>query len=197
VKNLIALATVSLVLLGAMVTMVSAKAGAPAAEFVLSGLVAFDNGEGVAWLQEPSLTQNKVVKLRRGDSVGPWKVTRILENRVELEGPAGKVLVPFGTTVGSGAPAAPSPVATAGGSSPSPAGTISIPVGDPRRREGIANLFGMLHSGIEARPQSTAGAQVPNLAVPPASRPSGQPKTISFPVGDPRRREAIRKLFGQ
>ncbi len=188
-KNVIALAAASLVLLGA-------TARASAAEFVLSGLVAYDNGDGVALLQEPNLTQNKIVTLHRGDSVGPWKLTRILEDRVELEGPGGKVFVALGTAVGSGAPVTASSVATPGAPSPSTAGTISIPVGDPRRREALANLSGMLEGGSQARPGNMAAAQVPNLTAPPQLPPSGQPKTISIPLGDPRRREAIRQLFG-
>ncbi len=90
VKNLVALTTAVLSVLGA--TLVAASAQAPAGErFVLSGLVVLDGGYGSAWLQEPSLTENRIVRVRRGDSVGPWRVTRILEDRVELEGPAGSV----------------------------------------------------------------------------------------------------------
>src|SRR5438128_5907670 len=59
--------------------------------FVLSGLVVLDGGDGSAWLQEPSLTRNEIVRVRRGDTLGPWRVTRILEDRVELEGPGGSV----------------------------------------------------------------------------------------------------------
>ncbi len=90
VKNLVALTTAVLSVLGA--TLVPASAQAPAGErFVLSGLVVLDGGDGSAWLQEPSLTENRIVRVRRGDSVGPWRVTRILKDRVELEGPAGSV----------------------------------------------------------------------------------------------------------
>ena len=140
-KNLMTLATVSLVLLGAV-------AGASAAQFTLSGLVARDNGDGMAWLQEPSLTQNKVVIVHRGDRVGPWKVTRILEDRVELEGPAGKLLVSLGTTLGSG--------------TPSPARTI--PAGDPARqakREALSSFSRMLQDLGKAQPQTTARAKMP------------------------------------
>src|ERR1700741_4373883 len=103
--------TMVLLALVAATTTLSAQSAAPVAErFILSGLIVFDGGEGVAWLQEPSLTQNQVIVVRRGDSVGPWKVTRILDDRVELEGPAGNVLIPLqnagaaGTAVASGAP---------------------------------------------------------------------------------------------
>ena len=76
-------------------------------------MVVWSGNEGVAWLQEPDLTRNEIVALRIGESVGPWKLTRFLDNGVELEGPAGKVLIPLhnagggGTAVAAGAPAGP------------------------------------------------------------------------------------------
>ena len=110
------------ILLGATSAAVSAQPGAPGAErFVLTGMVVWSGNEGVAWLQEPDLTRNEMVALRIGQSVGPWKLTRFLDNGVELEGPAGKVLIPLhnagggGTAVAAGAPAgtaaAPAPTA--------------------------------------------------------------------------------------
>jgi hypothetical protein len=110
------------ILLGATSASVSAQPGAPGAErFVLTGMVVWSGNEGVAWLQEPDLTRNEMVALRIGQSVGPWKLTRFLDNGIELEGPAGKVLIPLhnagggGTAVAAGAPAgtaaAPAPTA--------------------------------------------------------------------------------------
>ena len=202
--------TTALFALGSATTMASAQVGSAGSErFVLSGLVVFDEGEGVAWLQEPSLTQNRVVVLRRGESVGPWKLTRILDNRVELEGPAGTVLIPLqnagagGTTVASGAPgvsspAAPGLAAVPGlAAAPGPAGTAApsfvvpshgaVPSGSPSA--GSASPSAEAPSGQGG---STAGseAQAPTN---PAPRPSG---ALSFPVGDPRRRENMRQLFG-
>ena len=108
------------ILLGATSAAVSAQPGAPGAErFVLTGMVVWSGNEGVAWLQEPDLTRNEMVALRIGQSVGPWKLTRFLDNGVELEGPAGKVLIPLynagggGTAVAAGAPSAPAPAPTA------------------------------------------------------------------------------------
>ena len=102
------------ILLGATSAAVSAQPGAPGAErFVLTGMVVWSGNEGVAWLQEPDLTRNEIVALRIGESVGPWKLTRFLDNGIELEGPAGKVLIPLhnagggGTAVAAGAPAGP------------------------------------------------------------------------------------------
>jgi hypothetical protein len=106
------------VLLGATGAGVSAQPGAPGGErFVLTGLVVWSDKEGVAWLQEPDLTRNQIVTRRIGESVGPWKLTRFLENGVELDGPAGKVLIPLqnvgagGTAVAAGAPAGSAPAA--------------------------------------------------------------------------------------
>jgi hypothetical protein len=107
-----------LILLGATGAGVSAQPGAPGAErFVLTGLIVWSGKEGVAWLQEPNLTRNQIVALRIGQSVGPWKLTRFLDNGVELDGPAGKILIPLqnvgagGTAVAAGVPAAPTPPA--------------------------------------------------------------------------------------
>ena len=112
------ISVVLLMLLGATGAGVSAQPGAPGAErFVLTGMVVWSGNEGVAWLQEPDLTRNEIVALRIGQSVGPWKLTRFLDNGIELEGPAGKVLIPLhnvgggGTAVAAGAPAGPAPAA--------------------------------------------------------------------------------------
>jgi hypothetical protein len=75
---------------------VHAQNSPPAAEgFILSGVISVDGGGGFAWLQEPRLTNNQVVAVRRGETVGPYRLTEIFEDRVELEGPAGKLLVPL------------------------------------------------------------------------------------------------------
>ena len=60
--------------------------------FTLSGVVVVEGG-GRAWLQEPQLTQNQPVALRPGESIGPYRLTKIFEDRVELVGPAGPISV--------------------------------------------------------------------------------------------------------
>jgi hypothetical protein len=77
--------------------------GADAGErFVVSGVILYEGG-GVAWLQEPSLTGNQTVALRLSDSIGPYRLTKILDDRIELQGPAGTVLVPvYNAPTGSG-----------------------------------------------------------------------------------------------
>jgi hypothetical protein len=86
--------------------------------FTLSGVVVLEGGAGRAWLQEPKLTQNQVVSIRAGESIGAYRLTRVLEDRVELEGPAGKLVVPLAGASGPAvatnpAPAAPAPPAPA------------------------------------------------------------------------------------
>jgi len=79
-------------------------ASADAQQFSMTGVVVVEGqGQSRVWLQEPSLTQNRIVVVRVGDSVGPYRVTKILEDRVELEGPGGALVVRL-----AGAPSAPS-----------------------------------------------------------------------------------------
>lgn len=73
----------------------------PGERFVLTGLVYGEGGRGLAWLQEPTFTNNQVVAVRLGDSIGPYRLTKIFENQVELEGPGGRVSVPLAGTGGA------------------------------------------------------------------------------------------------
>jgi hypothetical protein len=82
----------------ALVWAVSTVAAAGAADaqvqprFVLSGIVVTDGG-GRAWLQEPQLTQNQTVSVRVGETIGPYRLTKVLDDRVELLGPGGALSV--------------------------------------------------------------------------------------------------------
>src|SRR5437899_12390089 len=108
VSRLWALTTADVALLCA--TMLAASAQAPAEErFVVTGVLILDDGDGWAWLQEPSLTNNESVRVRRGHTVGQWRLTRLLEDRVELEGPGGRIT--YVILAGGRAPAAGSEVA--------------------------------------------------------------------------------------
>ncbi len=87
--------------------------GQPSTEkFVLSGVVVVEGGRGLAWIQEPTLTGNQVVPLRPGERLGPYQLIRVLDDRVELEGPAGTVLVPVYGAAASPGTAAPAVAAT-------------------------------------------------------------------------------------
>jgi hypothetical protein len=60
--------------------------------FILSGIVVVDGG-GRAWLQEPQLTQNQTVAVRVGETIGPYRLTKVLDDRIELAGPNGTLSV--------------------------------------------------------------------------------------------------------
>ena len=77
-------------------------------QFMLSGVVVVEGG-GRAWLQEPVLTQNQVVSLRPGESIGPYRLTKILDDRVELVGPNGTFSVMLAGAQGPATAAAPQP----------------------------------------------------------------------------------------
>lgn len=77
-------------------------------QFTLTGVVVVEGG-GRAWLQEPQLTQNQTIALRPGESIGPYRLTKIFDDRVELSGPAGAVVVPLAGVSGPATAAAPAP----------------------------------------------------------------------------------------
>ncbi len=184
----------------------------PGERFVLTGVVFGDGGRGLAWLQEPTFTNNLVVSVRVGDSVGPYRLTRISEYRVELEGPSGTVSIPLaGSPATMTAAALPETVQPpVGEPSPHPAlnnpNAIVIPRGDPRRNFPASTLLlgagARLTGGVEdpTSPQA-AGALGPLRRLPvtaamrnPAPEPPAPPSparnnsnAIVVPRGDPRR----------
>jgi len=83
-----------------------ADAQSVAPRFVLSGVVVVEGG-GRAWLQEPLLTKNQIVALRPGESIGPYRLTKILDDRVELAGPQGAFVVLLAGAQGPATVAAP------------------------------------------------------------------------------------------
>jgi hypothetical protein len=120
--------------------------GAAAHQFVLSGLVLAGDGRGTAWLQEPALTQNQPLAFRIGDTIGPYRLTGIFDDRVELQGPGGRLTVPlYGTGGTQPAPAAPAqPTQAQSGPTPHP----TVPLYDPSRRAGLRSfLEGLRSSG--------------------------------------------------
>lgn len=126
-RKSIALVTVAFALIGTSAIQVHGQGNAqPAVErFVLTGLIFLDSASGVAWMQEPNLTGNRAVAVRVGESIGPYRLTKVLEDRVELEGPAGKVLVPLRNEQGSPATAVASAAPSASGlAGPQRAGVV-------------------------------------------------------------------------
>jgi hypothetical protein len=57
--------------------------GPPPAHFTVVGVV-IAPGRSLVFLQEPALTQNTVVAVARGDSIGPYRVAEIETDRVLL-----------------------------------------------------------------------------------------------------------------
>jgi hypothetical protein len=105
VRTFAVVAAILFALMGVVARDVDGQGNPQAAEsFVLSGVISFDGGGGLAWLQEPRLTNNQVVAVRRGDNVGPYRLTEIFQDRVELEGPGGKILVPLFSAQAAAAP---------------------------------------------------------------------------------------------
>ena len=80
-------------LAGASPSGADAQAGVAETRFTLTGVVFVAGGAGRAWLQEARLTHDQVVSVRVGDGIGPYRLAKILEDRVELEGPTGTLVV--------------------------------------------------------------------------------------------------------
>ena len=199
-----------------------ARAGANVAageRFVLTGVVVLDGGSGLAWLQEPSLTGDRAVPVRPGERIGPYVLTKVLEDRVELEGPAGGVVVPLYNAQGSSGTA----VASAGGpvQSPSVEPTVAPePRPRPARgREAVIERMQAKRREPEQRQGASAKAapqaQQPQAQQPQAQQPQAQqPPTqqgsapavvnpapnnsdvVRMPVGDPRRRQSFQSMIG-
>ena len=164
----------------------------PGGQFVLIGVVLLEGERGLAFVQEPNFTNNKVVTVHLGDSVGPYRVTKILTHQVELTGPDGTVSVPLAglpgaVTVASSAGTVQRP---AGEMPPPPAlsnpNVIVIPRGDPRRNFPVSVMLpgappGSTAASGESKPQTSV---LPAMQRPAADAP---PKTIVIPRGDPRR----------
>lgn len=136
------------------------QAARPAEEqFVAVGVMLVDGAPGLAWLLEPRLTQNRPMAVRQGESIGPYQVTRILDDRVELTGPGGPVWVPLLTTGGS-------VVASAG-----PIGPSAAPAATPTPARSRASADG---SAVPATP--TAASPTAALPLPASPRnPLAQP----------------------
>ena len=186
-----------------------------AERFVLTGLVYVEDGRGLAWLQEPTFTNNQVVIVRPGDSIGPYRLTRILDDQVELEGPGGKVSVPLAGTGGAVR------VAAIPGSTESPShelpphpalqnpSAIVVQRGDPSRNFPASSLLVGAGANVTAGPvvpQPPQARAVDRGVVPPgtpgATPPQPQPavalqnpNAIVIPRGDPRREFPAASLF--
>ena len=102
-----------MVALSAVFLVVDGAAAQDQSRFVLSGVIIKPDGSNVAWLGEPTLTPDRPLLVREGDQVGPYRVAKIQEDRVELDGPSGKLVVRLYASAVSGAPATASAAAAA------------------------------------------------------------------------------------
>jgi len=184
----------------------------PGGQFVLVGVVLLEEGRRLAWVQEPTLTDNKIVTVRVGDSVGPYRVTKILTHQVEFTGPGGPVSVPLAgvpgaidvaSTAGTGQP--PTPELPSAPEMPPPGALtnhpeIVLPRGDPRRNFPTAEMWGGTPSVVgwaasqASQPPAVSAQDVPVPAATRATAPEpAQPGALTnhpeifLPRGDPRR----------
>ena len=182
----------------------------PGGQFVLVGVVLLEGGRGLAMVQEPNFTSNKVVTVRLGDSVGPYRVTKILTHLVELTGPGGTVSVPLAglpgaVSVASSAGTAQRPAAVMPPpSAPSDPNVTFIPRGDPRRNFPMSKMFVGKGAVItespawQPPPAQPRAASEPNVPVPAAKQapaPGSEPGVNFIPRGDPRLRFPMSKMF--
>lgn len=164
----------------------------PQERFVLTGVMFVEGEEGLAWLQEPVFTHNEAITVRVGDRVGPYRLTKILEDQVELQGPGGPVSIPL---AGS-----PSTVRVAGGRGtlqpearelPTPPAlsyqkAAVIPLGDADTKFPASDLLvgaGARLIDEAARQQRQMEASKPRAERPPRPAPDNS-QAVSIPLGD-------------
>jgi hypothetical protein len=142
--------------------------------FTVMGVVIRAEGEAWAWIGEPTHTQNKLVRVRQGDRVGPYRVTKIVEDRVELTGTSGVVVV----RIAASAPDAP-PQASGGvtaGAQPQPPGGVAG--AQPQPPEGVASAQPQAPGGVAGAPPQArggTGSYAPAPSGPVAPAPSLRP----------------------
>jgi hypothetical protein len=126
--------------------------------FTVSGVVIKEGG-AVAWIGEPAYTKNRLLRVREGDQIGPYRVAAIREDRVELTGPSGPVVVRLSVS----APDMPSePAAGAAAAAPSGGKPVAAPPGSPSGGSAVAAPPGSPSGGsaVAAVP-GTAGTRAP------------------------------------
>jgi len=211
-KRVILIAAMCAAVVGVVAGSAQAQSATPPSEkFVLTGLVYVEGGRGMAWLLEPTFTQNQAVAVSIGDTVGPYRLTKILEDQVELEGPGGKVSIPLAGTASAVSVATISREVPQAELPPHPAlanpDAIVVPRGDPSRNFPVADLFvgaGAVTGEAPAPQPPVARAMergiVPSwMQVPPPASPAPtvlqNPNAIVVPRGDPRRDFPAASLF--
>ena len=128
----------------------TAPAPAEGPAFELAGLAKLDGDASFALLQEPELTMGAPVLVRLGQSIGPYRLVAVEEDRVMLEGSTGLVTVLLGSKGNAGPPAGAPPTrsephAVVGApSSPASAVTGEEPVGGPVKGSEAERLLNTL-----------------------------------------------------
>jgi len=186
-------------------TMALAQAGGSAGErFVVSGVILLEGSNGLAWLQEPTLTGNRPIALRPGQNVGPYRLTGVFEDRVELEGPNGKVRVPVHTAgtetvvAAAGAPQERSfrypseGVTTEGANAAGPQAGAQTDSEAERIWRDQAERWKQ-QTGDQ---QETAAAAPPRSVSPKPAVFANNPTVKYIPMNDPRRLSPFGSLFG-
>jgi hypothetical protein len=161
--------------------------------FTVMGVVIRAEGEAWAWIGEPTHTQNKLVRVRQGDRVGPYRVAKIAEDRVELTGTSGVVVVrisasapdaPAQASGGVTAGAQPQPPGGVAGAQPQPPGGVAG--AQPQPPEGVASAQPQPPGGVAGAPPQARGgtgsyAPAPSGPVAPAPSLRPSPSAPSAP----------------
>jgi hypothetical protein len=150
--------------------------------FTVMGVVIRAEGEAWAWIGEPTHTQNKLVRVRQGDRVGPYRVAKIAEDRVELTGTSGVVVVRISASAPD-APAQASGGVTAGAQPQPPGGVAGA---QPQPPEGVASAQPQPPGGVAGAPPQARGgtgsyAPAPSGPVAPAPSLRPSPSAPSAP----------------
>jgi hypothetical protein len=143
----------------------AAQPGAPVREpaFELVGVVEQEGDASFALLQEPELTMGKPVLIRKGQSIGAYRLVAIEDGRVRLESATGVVTVLLGGSGGSSGAGAlippPEPEARQARSVP------TEPQSDPAAAEaqGAVSPAATAEESVEAALKGTPGEKVMNI----------------------------------
>jgi hypothetical protein len=119
-----------LVALGSVWLVPGAAAAQDQPRFSVMGVV-IRPGVSIAWIGEPTLTKDNFVRVHEGQRIGPYQVVKILEDRVELTGPSGPIIVRLSASGQDTQPSSVSPVAR-------PAPDPETEAAYARRKEGWA-----------------------------------------------------------
>ena len=98
----------------------------PSVGLVLTGVV-IAGDRALGFVQDPKLTNNKIVTVRTGDRVGPYTVIAIESDRINLEGPTGLFTIRLARQTGT-------PAGATLGASPSAPSSSQLPRGSTARQ---------------------------------------------------------------